>query len=70
MSAAAIVFLAVFGVLLGLAAIVFWVLMLIDCLQNPRLTGTERLVWVLVLIFLHLLGALLYLVIGRARPVV
>ena len=70
MSAAAIVFVAVFGVILALAAIVFWVLMLIDCLQNPRLTGTERLIWVLVLIFLHLLGALLYLLIGRARPVV
>jgi hypothetical protein len=70
MTVAGIVFLSVFGVILALAAIVFWVLMLIDCLQNPRLTGTERLVWVLVLIFLHLLGALLYLVIGRARPVV
>ena len=69
MAVITIVILSVFGVILALAAIVFWVLMLIDCLQNPRLTGTERLIWVLVLIFLHLLGALLYLAIGRARPV-
>jgi hypothetical protein len=30
----------------------------IDCLVNPRLQGVEKLIWVLVIFFLHLLGAI------------
>jgi hypothetical protein len=44
--------------------------MLIDCLQNPRIQGTEKLVWVLVIFFLHLLGAIIYFAIGRQRVAV
>jgi cytochrome c-type biogenesis protein CcmH/NrfF len=44
--------------------------MLIDALMNPRLQGTEKLVWVLVVLFLHLLGAVLYFAIGREQRLV
>ncbi|HEY2826555.1 MAG TPA: PLDc N-terminal domain-containing protein [Pirellulales bacterium] len=64
------IMLGVFGLIILLAAIVFWVLMLIDCLTNPRLVGTDKLVWVLVIIFLHVLGAALYFAIGRQQRVV
>jgi hypothetical protein len=52
---------------LCLAMFVFWVWMLVDCLQNPRLEGAEKIVWVLVIIFLHGLGAILYFFIGRSK---
>lgn len=63
-----------FSLLGGFAVIVFavaivativWIWALVDCLQNPRLNGTEKLVWVLVILFLHVLGAIIYLAIGR-----
>jgi hypothetical protein len=51
-------------VLLALAATIFWIWMLIDCISQP-MESTEKLIWVLVIIFLHLLGAVLYFVIKR-----
>jgi hypothetical protein len=45
-------------------AFVFWLWMLIDCLTSA-LPSTEKLIWFLVIFFLHVLGALLYFFIGR-----
>ncbi len=50
-----------------LALFAFWIWMLIHAIQNRGLTDSERIVWVLVIIFLHALGALLYLLIGRPK---
>jgi hypothetical protein len=50
------------------ALFVFWIWMLVDCLKNPRLQGTEKLIWVLVIIFLHWIGALVYYFVGRTKP--
>ena len=43
-----------------IAASVFWVWMLIDCLMNEPSEGNDKLIWVLVIMFLHLLGAAIY----------
>ena len=51
--------------LFGLLATVFWVWMLVDCIKNTRLSDNERVVWVLVIIFLYVLGAFIYLLAGR-----
>jgi uncharacterized membrane protein YczE len=45
----------------------FWLWMLVDCLKNQALQGTEKIVWVLVIIFLHALGALVYFFVGRSK---
>ena len=63
--------LGILGVLfvigLALLVFVFWIWMLIDAIRNPGLSGTERIVWVLVVIFLNWLGALIYFLVGRRR---
>lgn len=56
-----------FFIALGILAFVFWIWMLIDAIQNPRLDGTEKIVWVLVIIFVNWLGALIYYFVGRRR---
>ena len=38
----------------------FWISALVDLLQNTAIQGTEKIVWVLVVIFLNVLGAILY----------
>ena len=58
------------GILLVVLASIFWIWMLIDCLQNPRLQGIEKLIWVLLIFFLHLLGAIIYFAMGRQRAAV
>ena len=39
---------------------VFWIWMIIDCLKRDFKKDVEKIVWILVLIFLHLLGAIIY----------
>ncbi|HVV00329.1 MAG TPA: PLD nuclease N-terminal domain-containing protein [Verrucomicrobiae bacterium] len=56
------------AVVLGVAAFVFWIAMLIHAIQNPRLSGNQRIVWVLVIVFLHFLGAIIYFFAGRSQP--
>ena len=56
-----------FAVLAGLLLCVFWIWMLIDAIKNDSLDGTERVVWVLVILFLHALGALIYYLVGRKK---
>jgi len=56
---------AVIVAILAILATIFWIWMLIDCLQNPRLQGAEKVIWIVVILFLHLLGALIYYFVGK-----
>ena len=53
----------------GLALFVFWIWMLVHAITNQGLNDTEKIMWVLVIIFLHFLGALIYLAIGRPKGI-
>jgi hypothetical protein len=54
------------AVLLGIISVVIWIWALVDAIQNPALDGTLRLVWVLVIVFTGIIGAAIYLLIGRS----
>ncbi len=43
----------------------FWLWMLVDCIKNRSLSDQDRIIWVMAVIFLHFIGALLYLFIAR-----
>ena len=60
-------FMALLLILLALAACVFWIWMLVSAIVNQGLTGVERLIWVVVIIFLHFLGAILYFFLGHPK---
>ena len=53
--------------LIGLLACIFWIWMLIDAIQNKGLSDGEKIGWVLAVVFLHIIGALLYYFIGRPK---
>ena len=55
------------GALLSVAYVAFWLWMLIHAIKNKGLGDGEKVVWVLVLIFLHFLGPILYFFMGRPR---
>ena len=55
------------GDVFGLLFLAFWVWMLIDCVRNKALSDNERIVWTLVIVFTHALGALIYLLAGRKK---
>jgi hypothetical protein len=50
--------------ILGIIASIFWIWMLIDCLMSS-LPSTEKLIWALVILFLHVLGAIIYFFVVR-----
>ena len=51
--------------IIGLIATIFWVWMLIDCLTSS-MPSNEKILWFLVIFFLHLLGALIYFFMKRS----
>ena len=52
---------------LSLALFAFWLWMLIHAITNKGLGGAEKIVWVIVIIFLPFLGSLIYFFIGRPK---
>ena len=52
---------------IALAALVFWIWMLISAIQNKGLTDNDRIIWVLVIVFLHVLGAIIYFFVGHPK---
>ena len=59
--------------ILGALGLILWIWALVDAIRNPALGDTERIIWVLVILFTQVLGAIIYLIIGRkgsaSRPV-
>ena len=55
------------GVLLSVAGFAFWLWMLIHAITNKGLPDGERIVWVLVIIFLPFIGSIIYFFIGRPK---
>jgi hypothetical protein len=51
---------------LVLLSCAFWIWMLISAIKNKNLGETEKICWVLVIVFLHFIGALLYLIIAHS----
>ena len=56
--------LGLLGVLLGILSFVFWIWMLIDCLQRDF---KDKIVWVLLIILVPFLGSVLYYFIVKSK---
>jgi hypothetical protein len=54
-------------VILGILIFVFWVLMLVDCVTRKFKEDSEKIVWVLVIIFTGIIGASIYYFIVKAK---
>lgn len=52
---------------ISIASFVFWIWMLIDCATKETDANNNRLIWILLIVFLGVLGALLYLLIRRPQ---
>ena len=56
-------------ILLGLLAFIFWLWMLVECASKEPSHGNEKIIWMLVIIFLNGLGATLYFFIRRPQRI-
>ena len=55
------------GGMIGLALFAFWLWMLIHAHDNKGLDGTGKILWVIVIIFLPLVGSVIYYFVGRSK---
>jgi amino acid permease len=53
------------ALVLGLAAMIFWIWALVDCAKNEPSQGNEKVVWILIIVFTHWIGALIYFLVRR-----
>ncbi len=55
------------SVIFSLAALAFWIWMLVDCLQNEPPEGNEKIIWTLVIVLTNWIGALIYYFVRRPQ---
>lgn len=48
------------GILIAFVLGVYWIWMLVDCIKNQKIQGTEKAVWVLIVLGFNWLGGLVY----------
>ncbi len=44
----------------AILGVVFWIVMIIDCVKRTFKNDNEKIAWILILVFLHALGAAIY----------
>jgi len=64
-----LVILWLIGVLISVGSAAFWIWMLIDCLTKESSEGNDKIVWALVIVFTHCLGALIYYIVRRPERI-
>jgi len=57
------------GGTIGLAGLGLWIWMLVEVLTRETDEGNNRLIWALVIVFTHWIGALIYLLVRRQERI-
>jgi len=52
-------------ILVALAFFVFWIWMLVDCATKEPSQGNDKIIWILIIVFTHWIGALIYFLVRR-----
>ena len=56
------------GLIIGLVIAIFSIVQIIDCLKS-NFSGYNKIIWILVLIFLGPLGAIIYYIVGKDQKI-
>ena len=54
---------------IALLGSIFWIWMLIDCALKESSEGNDKIIWVAIILFTHLIGALIYFFARRPRRI-
>jgi hypothetical protein len=50
---------------IGIGGTIFWLVMIVECATKEADTGNNKIVWIVILVFTHIIGAFLYLLVRR-----
>jgi len=54
---------------LAVTALIFWIWMIVECATKEPSQGNDKIVWIVVIIFAQLIGALIYYFIRRPQRI-
>jgi len=63
------IFLLLFVFGIGVLGTAFWIWMLIDCATKEPSEGNDRLVWVIIVVLTHFIGAAIYFFVRRPQRI-
>ena len=63
------VMIMLFAGIFGVGIAVFWIWMLVEVLSKETDEDNSRLIWALVIVFTHAIGALIYLIVRRRERI-
>jgi hypothetical protein len=52
---------------IGLLGTIFWIWMLVDCLTNEPTEYKDKVIWVVVIVLTHFIGAAIYFFVRRPQ---
>ena len=55
--------------LMGIGGTILWIWTIIDCATKEPAEGNDKIVWILVIVFTHLLGSLIYIFVRRPQRI-
>jgi hypothetical protein len=53
--------------LIAILGSIFWIWMIVDCVRNEPAESNDKIVWILVILLTHFIGALIYFF-ARRQP--
>jgi len=54
---------------IGIGGTVLWIWMIVDCATKEPSEGNDKLIWILVIVLTHWIGALIYLLVRRPKRI-
>ena len=63
-----LILMCIIGVL-ALLSTIFWIWMIVDCATNEPVNSNDKIVWLLVIILVHFVGALVYYLARRPERI-
>ncbi len=55
--------------IVGGAGTILWIWMILDCATKEKSEGNDKLIWILVIVLTHWVGALIYLLVRRPKRI-
>lgn len=55
--------------LIGIGGTILWIWMIVDCATNEPSKGNDKLIWILIIVLTHWIGALIYLLVRRPKRI-
>jgi len=55
--------------IIGVGGTALWIWMIVDCATKEPSEGNDKLVWILIIVLTHWIGALIYLLVRRPKRI-